>query len=395
MTLHISSSIRCIGVNDAHATLFESQYPLPHGMSYNSYLIVDEHPAVTDTVDANCIDQWLMQLKEELGDREPEYLIVHHMEPDHTAGITALMSLYPGLKIVASAAALKMLPQFFGDNSFEGRVMAVGEGDTLSLGAHTLQFISAPMVHWPEVLVSYEKTEKVLFSADAFGKFGVADYPDNWIDEARRYYFNIVGKYGAQVTSLLRKLEQPEVSVIAPLHGPWLQGDLTRYVNAYKTWAAYEPETSGVLVAYASIYGGTAQAAGLLARKLMALGVNDVAVMDLCVCSQSEAVAQAFRYSHLLVAAPTYDAGLYPAMHDFLYHLQIKGFRNRTAGVIENGSWAPTAGRLMTKMLEEMKGITIVGPQVTVRSRLDAHSIEAIGQLAQAISEDIQETTLK
>lgn len=389
MTLHISSSIRCVGVNDAHATLFESQYPLPHGMSYNSYLILDNHIAITDTVDACCIDQWLTNLDKELGNRQPDYLIVHHLEPDHSSGIATALQHYPGIKIVTSAVAAKMLPQFFDTLSFEGRLMTVAEGDTLSLGTHTLQFIAAPMVHWPEVLVSYEQSEKVLFSADAFGKFGVADYPDNWMDEARRYYFNIVGKYGAQVTSLLHKLEQPKIKVIAPLHGPWLNEDLGKYVELYKTWAAYEPETKGVLVAYASIYGGTARAAQLMARTLTALGAEQVALMDLSVCSQSEALSQAFRYSHMVVAAPTYDAGIYPAMHDFLYHLQIKGFKNRTVGVMENGSWAPTAGRQMVKMLQDMKNITIVDPMVTVRSRLNSQSEEAVHQLASAIKETL------
>lgn len=389
MTLHISSSIRCIGVNDAHATLFESQYPLPHGMSYNSYLILDEHTAITDTVDAHCVDQWLTQLEHELGGKKPEYLIVHHMEPDHTAGIRTVMSLYPELVIVTSAIAGKMLSQFFGKDAFEGRVKTVREGDTLCLGSHTLQFFAAPMVHWPEVIVSYEQSEKVLFSADAFGKFGVADYPDNWTDEARRYYFNIVGKYGAQVISLLNKLEQPQINIIAPLHGPWLSSDLGRYVSLYRTWAAYQPETKGVLVAYASIYGGTAKGAQLMARTLMELGVQEIALMDLCVCSQSEAVAQAFRYSHMVVAAPTYDAGIYPAMHDFLYHLGIKGYCNRTVGVMENGSWAPTAGKQMTAMLNEMKNINILGPLVSIRSTLSPETIESTKQLATAICQSL------
>lgn len=389
MTLHISSSIRCVGVNDAHATLFESQYPLPHGMSYNSYLILDEHIAITDTVDAHCIDQWLTNLDRELDGRRPEYLILHHLEPDHSAGIAAALQHYPEIKIVTSATAQRMLPQFFDTVDFDGRVKTVAEGDTLPLGTHTLQFIAAPMVHWPEVMVSYEQSEKVLFSADAFGKFGIADYPDNWVDEARRYYFNIVGKYGPQVISLLNKLEQPKIDVIAPLHGPWLNSNLQKYVELYKTWASYRPETNGVLVAYASIYGGTARAAQIMARNLRAMGVENVALMDLCVCSQSEAVAQAFRYSHLVVAAPTYDAGIYPAMHDFLYHLQIKGYKNRTAGVMENGSWAPTAGRQMMKMLEEMKNITIVEPMVTVRSRLNDQSTEAVLRLASSIKETL------
>ncbi|MDE7024370.1 MAG: FprA family A-type flavoprotein [Paramuribaculum sp.] len=389
MTLHISSSIRCVGVNDSHTTLFESQYPLPHGMSYNSYLILDQHPAITDTVDSHSIDQWLIHLDHELAGKEPEYLIVHHMEPDHTAGIKALMTRYPKLTIVASAAAIKMLPQFCSGLTFEGRTQTIREGDSLNLGTHTLQFFAAPMVHWPEVMVSYETHEKVLFSADAFGKFGVADYPDNWTDEARRYYFNIVGKYGPQVTSLLNKLENIETNTIAPLHGPLLRNDLARYLSIYKTWASYKPETTGVLVAYASIYGGTARAAQLLARTLTDLGIQEVAVMDLCVCDQSEAVAQAFRFSHLIVAAPTYDATLYPAMHDFLYHLQIKGYRDRTVGVIENGSWAPTAGRIMTKMLSEMKNIDIVTPVVTIHSQLNSKSIESIQQMAKDICNSI------
>lgn len=389
MTLHISSSIRCIGVNDAQATLFESQYPLPHGMSYNSYLILDEHPVVTDTVDAHCIDQWLMHLETELNGKKPEYLIVHHMEPDHTAGIIAIMHRYPELVLVASAAAIKMLPQFFGDCSFEGRLKTVREGDTLCLGSHTLRFVAAPMVHWPEVLVSYEETEKVLFSADAFGKFGIADYPDNWVDEARRYYFNIVGKYGVQVTSLLGKLQQFEIGGIAPLHGPWIGCNFDRYLSLYKTWASYKPETKGVLVAYASIYGATARGAQLMARTLTELGAPEVALMDLCVCDMSEAVAQAFRYSHMVIASPTYDAAIYPAMHDFLYHLQIKGFRNRAVGIMENGSWAPTAGKLMGNMLADMKNITVLDPMVTIKSALSPETIESTKQLAKAVCQNL------
>ncbi len=385
MTFHITPSVLSVGVNDAHATLFEAQYPLTHGMSYNSYVILDEKTAVVDTVDKECVSSWMRHVDTALAGRVPEYLVVHHMEPDHTAGIEAVMRRYPAMKLVASAAAIRMLAQFFGDFDFSGRTIAVKESDTLELGAHKLHFIAAPMVHWPEVMVSYEPSEKILFSADAFGKFGIDNYPDNWVDEARRYYFNIVGKYGSQVTALLRKLEIPRISIIAPLHGPVLQKDLPRYVNLYKTWSAYEPETKGVLVAYASIYGGTAEAARLAARMLRELGEENVPVMDLCVCDQSQAVAQAFRYDRMILAAPTYDAVLYPAMHDFLHHLAIKGFCKRTVGIMENGSWAPVAGKHMRDMLGRMKDITVAEPGVTIKSRLDTASLTAIETLVNNI----------
>lgn len=387
MSIHISSSIRSVGVNDPHATLFEAQYHLPHGMSYNSYVILDHKIAVMDTVDAHCVSAWIQQLADALDGRTPDYLVVHHMEPDHTAGIEAIMRRYPDIKLVASAGAIKMLPQFFGDTDFTGRVMTVREGDTLQLGDHKLHFIAAPMVHWPEVMVSYEEREKVLFSADAFGKFGIDNYPDNWVDEARRYYINIVGKYGMQVTSLLNKLEPAKVAAIAPLHGPVLQNDILPYVNLYKLWSGYIPETRGVLVAYASIYGGTAEAARRIARMLLEAGEEHAPLMDLCVCDQSEAIAQAFRYDRMIVAAPTYDAAIYPAMHDFLHHLTLKGYRDRTVGIIENGSWAPAAGKQMRDMLSKMKGITIVDPCVTVRSRLNKDSLNTLSQLAAAMTQ--------
>ena len=382
----VSDSIPYVGEDDMSAGLFEAQYPIPHGMSYNSYIILDREIAIMDSVEMGQGEIWLQQIEHHLDGRTPNYLIIHHMEPDHSACIDMAMNRWPQLRIVASQKAVGMLTQFFPECDYSSRAVAVKDGDTLSLGDHLLTFYSAPMVHWPEVIVSYEHSERILFSADAFGKFGALQYPDAWENEARRYYINIVGKYGPQVQAIMRKLDGVTVDTIAPLHGPVLRGDLTPYLNLYGKWSRYEPECRGVLVAYASIYGGTAAAALKIAEMLRARGAGEVVVTDLCRDDQSEAVAQAFRLSSMIVAAPTYDAGIYPAMHDFLYHLSIKNYRNRHVGIIENGSWAPIAGKLMRGMLEKLPGIEFTNPMVTVRSRLTNINISELEALADAMA---------
>jgi flavorubredoxin len=393
MTQTISPAIRYIGVDDKDLDLFESQYPVPEGMSYNSYVILDDQVAVMDTSDARTADVWMKNLEEALQGRKPDYLIVHHMEPDHSACAAALLQKYPSLVLVATAAAIKMLPQFFPGVKLEGRTRAVGEGDTLPLGAHTLRFLLAPMVHWPEVMVSFEETEKVLFSADAFGKFGAleltggfwctADY--DWACEARRYYFNICGKYGPQVQRLLAKVAPLGVQTVCPLHGPMLRDTLAEALHLYQTWSSYGVETPGVFVAYASIHGGTAEAAEKFAEILREKGCPKVATSDLTRDDLAEAIEDAFRYKTLVVAAASYDAGLFPPMHDFLWHLQIKGWQNRRAAIIENGSWAPSAGRVMSEMFSTMKDVQIVGEKVTIRSRLQDADLPALEALADAV----------
>ena len=377
--------IKYIGVDDLDLDLFESQYVVPEGMSYNSYLIEDEKIAVLDTVDARKADAWKQNLQKALDGRAPSYLIAHHMEPDHAALIAWVLETYPGTQLVCSTLAAKMLPNFFDGFPFEGRVREIKEGDTLELGHHTLQFLSAAMVHWPEVIMSYERTEKVLFSADAFGKFGalVHEKADDWACEARRYYFNICGKYGPQVQAVLKKVSALEVRKICPLHGPELEGEaLQNALKLYNTWSRYEPESEGVLIAYASIHGGTAEAAERLADILRAKGAPKVVVSDLCREDQAEAIEDAFRYPTVVVAASSYDAGVFPPMHDFLYHLQIKGFQKRRFGIIENGSWAPTAGRVMRTMIEALKDCEIVEPMVTIRSRMKPADEVLLEQLA-------------
>lgn len=385
MNRHLTPSIKYVGVDDTEATLFERQYPLHHGMSFNSYVVTDDKTAIMDSVEAGSGQLWIRQIESVIGDRHPDYLIVHHMEPDHSACIAMAVDRWPGITIVATAKAIAMLKRFFPGREF-AHTLAVGEGDKLSLGTHTLHFYTAPMVHWPEVMVSYEEHEHVLFSADAFGKFGALQYDDDWTNEARRYYINIVGKYGNQVQALLKKLSEPLISIIAPLHGPVLRGNLNPYLKLYDRWSRYEAETRGVLVAYASIYGGTAEAANRLAEKLRIEGAGEVVVADLCTSDQSEAIAQAFRLSTMVIASPTYDAGIYPAMHDFLHHLTIKNYRNRRVAIIENGSWAPVAGRLMAKMLDQLPGIEIIHPVITIHSRPDKDTFEALDALAKVIT---------
>ena len=377
--------IKYIGVDDLDLDLFESQYVVPEGMSYNSYLIEDDKIAVMDTADARKTDAWKQNLQKALDGRAPSYLIAHHMEPDHAALIAWVLETYPGTQLVCSTLATKMLPNFFDGFPFEGRVREIKEGDTLELGHHTLQFLSAAMVHWPEVIMSYERTEKVLFSADAFGKFGalVHEKADDWACEARRYYFNICGKYGPQVQAVLKKVSALEVRKICPLHGPELEGEaLQNALKLYNTWSRYEPESEGVLIAYASIHGGTAEAAERLADILRAKGAPKVVVSDLCREDQAEAIEDAFRYPTVVVAASSYDAGVFPPMHDFLYHLQIKGFQKRRFGIIENGSWAPTAGRVMRTMIEALKDCEIVEPMITIRSRMKPADEVLLEQLA-------------
>ena len=380
--MEISPAIKYVGVDDLDIDLFESQYVVPEGMAYNSYIILDEKVAIMDTVDARKSSEWWSNVEAVLGDRKPDYLVVQHLEPDHAALVHEVLDRYPQVKVVATAKAVQMMPQFFGKVDFEGRTIAVKEGDTLSLGNHTLQFFVAPMVHWPEVMVSYEQSEKVLFAADAFGKFGALCNGGAWDCEARRYFINICGKYGAQVQTLLKKAATLDIKTICPLHGPVLTENLGHYIGLYDIWSKYEPENEGVLVAYASIHGGTAVAANRLADMLREKGAPKVVVADLSRCDMAEAVEDAFRYSHMVVCAASYDADVFPPMHDFLHHLKLKNYQNRRVAIMENGSWAPTAGRVMRAMLEDMKNVEIVEPVVTIRSRMNDCDIPAMELLA-------------
>ena len=380
--MEITSSIKYVGVDDLDIDLFESQYVVPEGMAYNSYIILDEKVAIMDTADARKSVEWWANVENVLDGRKPDYLVVQHVEPDHASLISEVLDKYPQLKVVATVKAVQMMQQFFPATDFTERTIAVKEGDTLSLGAHTLQFFTAPMVHWPEVMVCYEQSEKVLFSADGFGKFGAICNGGSWDCEARRYYFNICGKYGLQVQALLKKASNLEIEMICPLHGPVLKENLAHYIGLYDTWSKYEPETEGVFVAYASIHGGTAVAANRLADILREKGAPKVVVTDLSRCDMAEAVEDAFRYSHMVVCAASYDADVFPPMHDFLHHLKIKNFQNRKVAIIENGSWAPTAGRVMRSMLEDMKNIAFVEPVVTIRSRMKEEDAILLEQLA-------------
>ena len=384
----ISDSIKYIGVDDLDIDLFESQYVVPEGMSYNSYLIDDEKIAVMDTADRRKGEEWKANLKSVLGDRQPDYLVVHHMEPDHSALIAWMMETYPGVQLVCSAQAVKMLSNFFEGVDFTGRVLTVKEGDTLALGKHELRFIGAAMIHWPEVIMTYDATDKVLFSADGFGKFGalVNDDPNDWACEARRYYFNICGKYGSQVQSVLKKTAPLDIQTICPLHGPILKGEaLAEAVRLYDIWSKYEPESEGILIAYASIHGGTAAAAERLGEILREKGAKKVVVSDLSREDMAEVIEDAFRYPKVVVAASSYDAGVFPVMHDFLYHLQIKNYQKRQFGIIENGSWAPTAGKVMRTMIEAMKDCEMIEPMVTIRSRMKSTDVPLLEQLADAL----------
>ena len=383
----IVDKIYYIGVDDLDIDLFESQYVVPEGMSYNSYLIEDEKIAVLDTADRRKGEEWKANLMAALGGRQPDYLVAHHMEPDHAALIAWMLETYPGLQLVCSAQAAKMLPNFFEGFNFEGRVMIVKEGDKLSLGSHELTFIGAPMIHWPEVIMSYDSLDKVVFSADAFGKFGaLVNETDDWACEARRYYFNICGKYGTQVQTVMKKLAAVDVQAICPLHGPVLKGEqLADAVKLYDTWSKYEPESEGILIAYASIHGGTAVAAERLGEILRKKGAPKVVVSDLSRDDMAEVIEDAFRYPTIVVAASSYDAGVFPVMHDFLYHLQIKNYQKRRFGIIENGSWAPAAGKVMRSMIETLKDCEIVEPMVTIRSRMKASDEALLEQLADSL----------
>lgn len=379
----ITDSVKYIGVDDKDIDLFEGQYVVPNGISYNSYLILDEKTAVMDTVDARRSREWLDGLRKELGGRMPDYLVISHLEPDHAGTVGELLKAYPDITLVGNAKTFAMLPNFF---DVEGcKKLEVAEGSTLSLGKHTLRFLMAPMVHWPEVMVVYEETEKILFSADGFGKFGALDTEEDWTCEARRYYFNIVGKYGAPVQALLKKAAALDIAVICPLHGPVLKEDLGFYLDKYNTWSSYQPEDKGVLIAYASIHGNTAKAAALLREQLLSLGEEKVAITDLARDDMAEAVEDAFRYDRIVLAASSYDAGLFPPMEDFLMHLKAKTYQKRVAAIVENGSWAPSAGRKMREYLESMKEIRILEPMVTIRSTVKKETEEQLRKLAETI----------
>lgn len=385
MITDITTSIKYIGVDDTDIDLFESQYVVPNGVSYNSYLILDEKIAIMDTVDNRKTTEWLENLQEALAGKTPDYLVVQHMEPDHAANIANIAERYPELKIVVSNKAAQMLPQFFESTDFSSRTVIVKEGETLSLGQHTLQFFMAPMVHWPEVMVTYDQLDKVLFSADGFGKFGALAHEEEWKDEARRYYINICGKYGAQVQALLKKAATLDINYICPLHGPVLKDNLSYYIGLYNTWSSYEPEEEGVLIAYASIHGGTAEAAKKMADILIEKGAPRVVLADLTRDDMASAIDQAFCLSATILAASSYDANVFPPMYDFLHHLQLKNFQKRRIGLIENGSWAPTAGKVMKTMVEQMKDMEIVDPMITIRSRMKQPDILALETLADAI----------
>lgn len=380
----IANSILYVGVDDKDLDLFESQYIIPNGISYNSYVIMDEKIAIMDTVDARKTEEWISNVDAALAGKEPTYLVISHMEPDHAANIGNLIEKYPGLQVVGNAKTFAMIPQFF-DIDLEGRKVVVKEGDTLSLGTHTLQFFMAPMVHWPEVMVTYEQTEKVLFSADGFGKFGALDADEAWTCEARRYYFNIVGKYGAQVQALLKKAATLDIEMICPLHGPILKEDLGYYIGKYDTWSKYEPEDEGVFIAYASIHGNTAKAAKSLAALLEEKGAKRVAIADLSRDDMAEAVEDAFRHDKLVLAACTYDGGLFPPMEDFLHHLKAKNFQKRTVALMENGSWAPQAVRKMRELLESMKEIQICEPIISIRSTMNEQTKTVMEELAEIL----------
>ena len=379
--MKITNDIRYIGVNDRKIDLFEGQYQVPNGMAYNSYAILDDYVAIMDTVDAGFTHEWLDNIRDTLGARKPDYLIVQHMEPDHSANILNFVKAYPEAKIVASAKAFAMMQNFFGTD-FADKKIVVGEGDVLDLGRHKLTFVTAPMVHWPEVIVTYDATDKVLFSADGFGKFGTTDASEPWADEARRYYIGIVGKYGAQVQALLKKATGLDIEIICPLHGPVLSENLGYYLDLYNTWSSYQPETDGIVIAYTSVYGNTGKAALTLAEKLRANGAPAVVLHDLARCDMAKAVADAFRYSKLVLATTTYNADIFPFMREFINHLTERNFQNRTVALIENGSWAPMAAKVMRGMLEKSKNITYTDTTVKILSALNAESGEQLSGMA-------------
>ena len=385
MIREISESIKYIGADDPDIDLFESQYDVPEGMCYNSYIILDDKIAVLDTVDKRVTEEWLANLDKVLNGRTPDYLVINHLEPDHSSNIVKIAEKYPDMKLIGNAKTFAMLPQFF-DFNFEGRTVTVKEGDTIDLGSHKLTFYMAPMVHWPEVMVTYEQTEGVLFSADGFGKFGVMDAdPDDWACEARRYYFNICGKYGAQVQALLKKASTLDIKTICPLHGPILSENLEYYINLYDTWSKYEPETEGIFVVYSSIHGNTKQAALKLYDMLKERTNDKIAISDLTRSDMGENIEDAFRYSKMVMLSPSYDGGIFPIANDFLHHLLIKGFKNRKVAVVENGSWAPSAGKVMREYFEKMKGIELCDVSVTIKSTLNEDTVRKLEELADAI----------
>ena len=384
--MFITNDIKYIGVNDHKVDLFEGQYVVPNGMAYNSYVIMDEKIAVMDTVDANFTDEWLANLNAVLGGRTPDYLVVQHMEPDHSANIAVFEKTYPEAKIVSSAKAFAMMKNFFGTD-FMGKQIVVGEGSTLSLGKHELTFVTAPMVHWPEVIVTYDSTDKVLFSADGFGKFGALDADEDWACEARRYYIGIVGKYGAQVQALLKKAADLDIQIICPLHGPVLTENLGYYIDLYDKWSSYTPEDEGIVIAYTSVYGNTKKAVLALAELLKARGCEKVVVTDLARCDMAEAVEDAFRYSKLVLATTTYNGDIFPFMREFIDHLTERNFQNRTVAFIENGSWAPMAAKVMKGMLEKSKNITYTETTVKILSALNAASKAQLEELARELCE--------
>ncbi len=378
----VTDSVTYVGVQDRDIDLFESQYDVPNGMAYNSYIIFDDKIAVMDSVDARKTDEWLENIAGALGDKKPDYLVIDHVEPDHSGSIMDLVEKYPDIKLVGNAKTFQMLSQFFDGVSFDERKVVVKEGDELSLGTHTLTFIMAAMVHWPEVMVTFEKSEGILFSADAFGKFGTIDTDEDWACEARRYYFNIVGKYGMQVQSLLKKAAALDIKMILSLHGPLLTKDLEYYIGKYNTWSSYTPEDKGITIAYASIHGNTATAAQELAEMLKAKGAPKVSLFDLSRDDIAEAVEDAFRYDRLVLMASSYDAGVFPPMEYLLLKLKAKTYRNRTVAIVENGSWAPSAGRVIKSYIDELKDITLVEPMITIRSALNAETRAQLSELA-------------
>ncbi len=384
MNINISDAIKYIGVDDKDIDLFESQYIVPNGISYNSYVILDEKICVLDTVDKRKTDEWFANLENVLDGKAPDYLVINHLEPDHASNIKALADKYPDMKLVGNAKTFNMLPQFF-DIDLTDRTVTVKEGDTLSLGEHTLSFYMAPMVHWPEVMVTYESKEKVLFSADGFGKFGALDTDEDWACEARRYYFNICGKYGVQVQALLKKAAKLDIEKICPLHGPVLTENLGYYINLYDIWSKYEPEVDGIFIAYCSIHGNTEKAALKLYDILKEKTNKKIAISDLSRSDMAENVEDAFKYSTLVVAAPSYDGGVFPVMNDFLHHLKIKGYKNRKVAMIENGSWAPCAIKSMQPYFDEMKGIEISDAKVTIRSTMTAENEAQLAALAESV----------
>lgn len=380
----VTDSVLYVGCDDRDIDLFESQYHVPNGVTYNSYVIMDEKIAVMDTVDPRAMEEWMQNVERVLDGKEPDYLVISHLEPDHAGSIQRIAERYPAMKLVSNAKVFAMLPQFF-DFDLTGRTVTVGEGDSLELGSHTLHFVMAPMVHWPEVMVEYESSEKILFAADGFGKFGAMDAEEEWTDEARRYFINIVGKYGPQVQALLKKAATLDIAMICPLHGPVLKENLGFYIDKYLKWSSYEPEEEGVVVACASIHGNTRKAMQRFVEILREKGAKNVVFFDLARDDMAEAVASAYRYDTLVTACCTYDANLFPCMEDFLYHLKIKNFQNRKVGIVENGSWAPMAGKQMRSYFEGMKNIRIADPMVTIRSTMTEENEEEMKALADAL----------